>query len=194
MRRTALLLAGIALVGGCDNQPTTSTDATARIQPRAAAVTAASGASEQRDLAALRAATARFHRFDVAHDAGYTFFFMNMCMVDGSAAGLGGMGEHYVDTRLLDGMVDVATPEALLYEPEPNGKRRLVAVEYVIPKDAWQGDDPPELLGQQFTLNAFDLWALHVWVWERNPSGLYASWNPRVTCDHAGAASVAAHH
>jgi hypothetical protein len=193
MRRTALLLAGIALLGGCDEAPTTTTDATAGIQPRAAAASAASGAVEQQGLAALRAATARFHRFDVAKAAGYTFLFMNMCMVDESAASLGGMGEHYVNLGLLDDKVDIATPEAVLYEPGPNGQRRLVAVEYVIPKGAWDSADPPELLGQKFTLNAFDLWALHVWVWKHNPSGMYDSWNPRVTCDHADAASAVAH-
>ena len=190
MRRTALLLAGIALLGGCDNQPTTTTDTTAGIQ---AAAGDASGAAEQRGLAAVRAATARFHRFKVADDAGYTFLFMNMCMADESAASLGGMGYHYVNTLLLDGKVDIATPEAVLYEPTSNGERRLVAVEYVIPKDAWKGDGKPKLLGQEFTLNAFDLWALHVWVWKHNPSGMYASWNPRVTCDHADAVSAVAH-
>jgi hypothetical protein len=194
MRRTALLLAGIALLGGCDNQPTTTTDTTAGIQPRAAAASEPSGAAEQRGLAAVRAATARFHRFDVAYDADYTFHFMDMCMVDESAASLGGMGDHYVNLGLLDDKVDIATPEAVLYEPTSNGKRRLVAVEYVIPKDAWKGAGKPMLLGQEFTLNAFDLWALHVWVWKHNPSGMYASWNPNVTCDHADAVSAVAHH
>jgi hypothetical protein len=52
-----------------------------------------------------------------------------MCMADESPAGLGGMGEHYLDTRLLDGEVDVATPEAVPHEPQSNARRRLVAVE-----------------------------------------------------------------
>jgi hypothetical protein len=97
------------------------------------------------------------------------------------------MGYHYVNTNLLDDKVDVANPEALLYEPGPNGQLNLVAVEYVIPKAAWTQADPPTLFGKSFKLNAFNLWALHVWVWENNPSGLYADWNPRVSCDNAGA-------
>jgi hypothetical protein len=103
-------------------------------------------------------------------------------MEDESPAGMGGMGKHYVNPALLDGSVDVANPEALLYEPGPNGQLNLVGVEYVIPRDAWTSAEPPTLFGQQFTLNAFDLWALHVWVWKNNPSGLYAAWNPRVSC------------
>ena len=95
------------------------------------------------------------------------------------------MGYHYVNTQLLDDKLDVANPEALLYEPEANGQLRLVAVEYVIPKAAWTSPNPPELFGQKLVLNAFDLWALHVWAWENNPSGIYANWNPRVNCDNA---------
>ena len=193
MRTTARLLAAIALLGACAGEPTatdTASDALAGTAP-----TLRAGASaEQQGLAAARAATARFHRFDVAYDAGYTFLFMDMCMVDGSPAAEGGMGYHYVNPLLLDGTVEATTPEAMLYEPEANGKLRLVAVEYVIPGDAWTSSTPPELFGQSFTLNSFGLWALHVWLWESNPSGLYKDWNPRVTCDNAGAAGSRSHH
>ena len=179
MRRTTLLIAALALLGGCEDRPnaTESSDG-----PEAAA-----GRAEHQGLAAARAATARFHRFDAAHAAGYDFLFMNMCMVDGSSADLGGMGYHYVNTGLLDASLDVTRPEAVLYEPGANGQLRLVALEYVIPAAAWTSPQPPELLGRQLTLNAFDLWALHVWLWKRNPSGLYADWNPEVSCDHAAA-------
>ena len=188
MRRTALLLLTTTLLGAC-NEPATTTIAAASASEAALTASQASeakAAAENKDLATLRASTARFHRYDaVAKKAGYTFLFMNMCMVDESADKAGGMGYHYVNTQLLDGTVNVATPEALLYEPEANGQLRLVAVEYVIPKSEWHHDYPPRLFGQDFVLNSFDLWALHVWVWENNPSGLYASWNPRVTCDNA---------
>jgi hypothetical protein len=187
MRRTALLAAAIALLGGCGDEPTASETAADR-QLRGAS------AAEQQGLAAVRAATARFHRFEVADDEGYDFLFMNSCMVDQSGAERGGMGYHYVNTALLDGHVSLATPEAVLYEPGPNGQLRLVALEYVIPKAAWTEQDPPVLLGQELTLNAFDLWALHVWVWKRNPSGMYADWNPNVNCDNAATVSTGAHH
>ncbi|HEU4566237.1 MAG TPA: hypothetical protein VFS05_16360 [Gemmatimonadaceae bacterium] len=139
----------------------------------------------RRQLAALRAATGRFHRYDAALEAGYDFRFMDMCMVDESPERLGGMGYHQVDTLLLDGKVDVATPEALMYEPQPNGQLRLVGVEYVIPAAAWTGPGKPTLFGREFRENQFGLWALHVWIWEDNPSGMFKDWNPRVTCDFA---------
>jgi hypothetical protein len=179
MRRSSLLLLGIALLGGCTD--TTPSGTLAAPSAPAASRAAADGRADNTDLAALRAATARFHRYEVARDANYTFLFMDMCM----SSSVGGMGYHYVNTALLDGTVDVATPEALLYEPGTNGQLRLVGVEYVIPKSAWTSSTPPVLFGKSFVLNAFDLWALHVWAWEDNPRGLYADWNPRVTCDNA---------
>jgi len=194
MRRTGKLLAGIVLLGACVSEPGT-TGAPATTEPRATA-TVVSGAplgpNVQKDLAALRAATAQFHRFAAADDAEYTFLFMNACMVDESTRQLGGMGYHYVNTALLDGTVDVSTPEALMYEPEANGQLRLVGVEYVIPENEWTSTTTkPMLFGREFTLNPFGLWALHVWAWKDNPSGIFADWNPRVTCEHA--ATTAAH-
>jgi hypothetical protein len=187
MRRTALLVAAIALLSGCSDPPS-GTEAQTGLQFDGAL------AAEQQGLAAVRAATARFHRFDVADEEGYDFLFLNTCMVDQSADDRGGMGYHYVNLGLLrNDEVSLATPEAVLYEPGPNGQLRLVAVEYVIPKSAWTEPDPPVLLGQEFTLNAFDLWALHVWVWKRNPSGMYADWNPNVNCDNAAVAAEAHH-
>ena len=190
MRRNTLLLAGIALLGACTDPATTGTMSSQAAQATQAAQAAEAAAikapaSENKDIATLRAATAKFHRFEEAKSADYTFLFMNMCMVDQSAAKLGGMGYHYVNTALLDDKLDVANPEALLYEPQANGQLRLVAVEYVIPAAAWTSPNPPELFGRKLVLNAFDLWALHVWAWENNPSGIYASWNPRVNCDNA---------
>ena len=181
MRRMFPLLLGLTLLGACTDTPTIGTVEA----PLAHSSAIKAPASEHRDLATLHAATARFHRYEVAKAADYTFLFMDMCMVDESADRLGGMGYHYVNTALLDDELDVATPEALLYEPEANGRLRLVAVEYVIPKSEWKHANPPELFGQKLVLNSFDLWALHVWAWENNPSGLYASWNPRVSCEHA---------
>lgn len=194
-----LVAAAVTLVAAaaCGSEPTAGELAAANMRANATGGTdarAAAAAQENRDLATLRAATARFHRNEAALDADYTFVFLNACMVDESGERRGGMGFHYVNPLLLDGTVDVASPEALLYEPGPNGQLRLVGVEYVIPRDMWTGAEPPRLFGRDFTLNAFDLWALHVWAWKDNPSGLYADWNPRVTCDHAPAVAAGSHH
>lgn len=144
----------------------------------------------RRDLARARAATAGFHRFSEAEPAGYDFLFLGMCM---DLPGTGGMGYHMVDTTALDATLDPAHPEALLYEPQANGKNRLVGLEYVIPGPAWTSPNPPTLFGREFTLNGFGLWALHVWLWKDNPAGMFEDWNPRVTCDHAAPTAAAAH-
>ena len=98
------------------------------------------------------------------------------------------MGYHFANFDiLLDGVVDPLLPEALLYEPRKNGQLRLVAVEYVIPGAFLPPTAaPPVLFGQEFQYNEGDqVWALHVWIWRHNPNGMFAGWNPRVSCDWA---------
>ena len=188
MRRTAQLLVGIVLLGGCGGE-SIPTEATAHIQPQVAASKASEEgengdvASLHKNLAALRRATASFHNFETAAAAGWSTQITG-CMTDPNGAG--GMGFHYGNTRLIDGSVRVEEPELLLYEPEQNGRLRLVAVEYIIPYSAHsRSAAPPVLFGQQFKQNdTFQLWGLHAWVWKENPSGVFASWNPRVTCTH----------
>lgn len=177
MKRVALL-ATITLLAACGREPAiTETAGTAEVRGLSTA--------QQRDLAAARASTARFHRFDVAYEeAEYTFLFMDMCMESPE----GGMGFHYVNTGLLDADLDVRTPEALMYEPGPNGQRRLVGLEYVVPASEWTSPNPPRLFGRDLVLNGFGLWALHVWIWKHNPdteNGIFADWNPNVSCADA---------
>jgi hypothetical protein len=103
------------------------------------------------------------------------------------------MGVHMVDTNKLDGVLKPTEPEVLVYDPriKRSGKEklRLVAVEYVIFESAWTGSKPPKLFGQRFDYvpepNRYGLpafYALHAWIWKRNPSGLFYAWNPRVRC------------
>lgn len=185
MRKTALLLFAAIALSACGDPASTANGVLHPPATPTPASAASADNQENKDLATLRSATARFHRYDVARQDGYTFLFMNMCMEDDSPAKAGGMGEHYVNRSLLDANLDVASPEALLYEPGPNGQLNLAGVEYVIPKSAWTSAQPPRLFGRDLKLNKFDLWALHVWVWENNPSGRYADWNPRVSCTNA---------
>ncbi|HMI49119.1 MAG TPA: hypothetical protein VK481_10645, partial [Gemmatimonadaceae bacterium] len=106
-----------------------------------------------------------------------------------------GMGFHYGNTSLINGTVRVDEPELLLYEPEQNGRLRLVAVEYIIPYTfVPRSAPPPELFGQKFAqVDVFQLWGLHAWVWQENPSGIFAPWNPRVNCNNASAVMAMAH-
>ena len=190
MRQTAQLLAGIVLLGGCGSEQV-PTETTARIQPRSEASLSAASAVN-RDLAALRQVTASFHDFKTAAAAGWSAQ-ITPCMTD--PAGAGGMGFHYGNPALIDGTARVEEPELLLYEPERNGRLRLVAVEYIIPYTAHsRSATPPVLFGQEFKQNdTFQLWGLHAWVWKHNPSGVFADWNPRVTCENTNSVSTMAH-
>jgi hypothetical protein len=188
MRYTAQLLGGIALLAGCGGEPI-PTDTTAHVQLQVTARQAL-GADVNRDLAALRRVTAQFQDFDNATAAGWSAQ-ITPCMTDPA----GGMGFHYGNTALIDGSVSVEGPELLLYEPEQNGRLRLVAVEYIIPYTFHsRSDTPPVLFGQEFKQNdTFQLWGLHAWVWRENLSGMFANWNPQVTCEHTTAVSTMIH-
>ena len=138
----------------------------------------------------MRAATAAFHDFDVASDAGYGQ--LHICTDE---TGLGAMGQHYVKFAIVgDTVVDPREPEALMYEPLRGGGQRLVAVEWVVFQDAWVAagnslDDPPELFGRTFAPvpagNRYGVPAffqLHAWVWKPNPAGVFKDFNPRASC------------
>ena len=95
-----------------------------------------------------------------------------------------GMGVHYV--KGVDGTVDANHPEAMVYEVSPFGDTRLVAVEYVVPQELVEDEQGnvqnlPELFGQKFHKNpTLPLYILHAWIWEANPDGMFADFNPRV--------------
>jgi hypothetical protein len=139
----------------------------------------------------VRQATAQFKDIAKARDAKYGL--LHGCV---SGPQEGAMGIHYANDGLVgDGEVDAKHPEALLYEPK-DGKLQLVGVEYVVIADAWNAKHkaPPVLMGQLFNLNSAPnrfgipaFYELHVWAWKNNPNGMFADWNPRVSCeDFAG--------
>ena len=131
----------------------------------------------------VRAANSRFKDVSVAAAEGYAPI---PCAsgVDGGA-----MGVHYVNGNYLkDAVPDIKRPQAVMYEPTPDGKMELVAVEYITFKG------PASLEGQLFNFtgapNRYGLdpfYELHVWAWKANPRGAFADMNPNVTCDHATA-------
>jgi hypothetical protein len=107
----------------------------------------------------------------------------------------GAMGVHVVmGSRIKDGILDPTAPEALIYEPLPNGYFRLVGVEFIELADDWAARYPnggvPEVDGNLMNLvgypNRFGLpafYELHVWAWEDNPKGNFSDWNTHVTCE-----------
>jgi hypothetical protein len=143
--------------------------------------------------AQIRAATARFHSLDAAEAAGWSTLFHDQsgltCIVDTDTPSMGGMGYHWVNAANI-GSTDPTKPAAVIYESSPSGNAKLVGLEYLVP-DSPTGSVPQQFLGDQpfmYTpphnrfLGDTAFWSLHVWVWDHNPSGLYAMWNPRITC------------
>jgi hypothetical protein len=190
MTRAAQLLAAIAILGGCRGEQI-PTETAAQIQTPTLAIQG-SGADVAKDLATLRRVTASFHSFNAATSAGWAAQ-ITPCMTDPDGAG--GMGFHYGNVALIDGTARVDQPELLLYEPEKNGELRLVAVEYIIPYTFHaRSAAPPRLFNEDFKQNdTFQLWGLHAWVWKENPSGMFANWNPNVTCDNTTAVMSMSH-
>lgn len=143
---------------------------------------ATASAEPSRDLATLRRATASFHRIETAAAAGYTEQ-ITPCWEHVSQ---GAMGYHIGRPELIDGTVSLLEPELLIYEPQREGGMKLVGMEYIVPIDAWTGDSPPMLLGQTMHRHsALPIYKLHIWLWQRNPRGVFADWNPAVSCAHA---------
>jgi hypothetical protein len=157
-------------------------------------------------LARVRAATARYH--DVAAAVADGYVLDSACV----ASPAGAMGVHAVNQqRILTPGVTAEEPEALLYEPRPDGGYRLVGVEYLevvivrtptgtgpwLPAAQWPQNDPgyailnqrPTLFGQPFNGEMAGHsptmpwhWDLHVWIWQPNPAGTFAQFNPAVSC------------
>jgi hypothetical protein len=180
-RSLSLALPALAcLMVACDRPSEVTSPALAHGGHSALSQNVAVSGDVQREIARLRQLTAPFHQFETAAAAGWGAQITG-CFSDPT---LGGMGYHYGNAALIDGTVDALAPELLLYEPQKNGRLRLVAVEYIVPFTAWTAADPPRLFDQSFHRNeAFGLWVLHVWHYRHNPSGMFADWNPDVSCE-----------
>jgi hypothetical protein len=145
----------------------------------------APGASVTAQLASVRAATAKYH--DVATAIADGYVPNEHC----EASPAGTMGFHYINYGRLMG-TDVTQPPILLYVPAADGGVRLAGVEYFhvdADQDVTTNDDVPSLFGQRFNgpmlghepgMPIHD--DLHVWLWAHNPNGMFAQWNPSVSC------------
>lgn len=139
----------------------------------------------------------------------------------GRSAGLGAMGVHYFRPDLLGisappnprvtgtgTHTDFNKPAILIYEPQADGSHQLVAVENLVFIKAWEAAGnkaPPTYQGQSFNKMEDDPathvdeahmfephYDLHVWLYRDNPSGLFAQFNPNVSCAH-GSTQMASH-
>jgi hypothetical protein len=131
----------------------------------------AKSADAQPDLAAVRAATARFQDVRQALAEGYMRDPGNMCITSGmmgQSAKSGAMGIHFFRPDLLgitappnprvygDGThTDFRKPAILIYEPQADGSLQLVAVENLVFRWAWAQaghSKPPSFHGVSYEL------------------------------------------
>lgn len=133
-------------------------------------------------LADFRRATAPYHRVEAALEDG----FVPILECQESPDGQGALGIPFARLDRFDDEVDLSEPEILFYEPQPNGRLRLVGGEPVVPIETWSDTEPPTMFGREFHRNeAHGLFGLHMWIWKHNPNGVFAFWHPDVTCDFA---------
>jgi hypothetical protein len=137
----------------------------------------------------------------------------------GRPPSLGAMGVHYVRPDLLgiteppsprvDGAglhTDFLTPGILIYEPQRDGSQELVAVENLVFARSWRAaghSSPPSFHGVPYDTMIDDAatkadeahmfephFDRHVWIYRDNPNGVFAPFNPSVTCEHHRGARV----
>jgi hypothetical protein len=140
----------------------------------------------------------------------------------GRPAALGAMGIHYFRPDLLgitappsprvNGTgthTDFRKPSILIYEPQADGSLQLVAVENLVFVAAWRAaghtnppsfhgvawdsmiDDPKTPIDEAHMFEPhFDR---HVWLYRKNPNGMFAQFNPAVSCAHHTGAAAHAH-
>jgi len=139
----------------------------------------------------------------------------------GRPAALGAMGVHYFRPDLLgisappnprvsgNGThTDFNKPAILIYEPQADGSHELVAVENLVFIKAWEAagnKEPPTYQGKSFDRMVDDPatavdeahmfephYDLHFWLYRDNPNGVFAQFNPNVSCAH-GVTEMANH-
>jgi len=130
----------------------------------------------------------------------------------GRPAALGAMGVHYFRPDLLKitavaprvagtgTHTDFSKPAILIYEPQADGSMKLVAVENLVFIKAWEAEghkEPPTFQGvawdrmEDDPVTAVDEahmfephYDRHVWLFRDNPNGMFAPYNPKVSCAH----------
>ena len=129
----------------------------------------------------------------------------------GKPASLGAMGIHFFRPDMLgisgppnprvDGNgthTDFNKPAILIYEPQADGSLQLVAVENLVFQKSWHAaghqkppsfhdvtydtmqDDPATKIDEAHMFEPH--YDRHVWLYRDNPSGMFAQFNPNVSC------------
>jgi hypothetical protein len=141
------------------------------------------------------------------------FDLCDSAVMMGRPASLGAMGIHFFRPDLLgitappsprvNGAgthTDFRKPGILIYEPQADGSLALVAVENLVFASAWRAAghaEPPTFHGVPYDSMVDDPatetdeahmfephFDRHVWIYRSNPNGVFAQFNPSVTCAH----------
>jgi hypothetical protein len=189
MKWSMLIVAGLAAAAISVAAATAGTSAQ-RTQPP----TRPTQAAIKKQLAKAKAALSKYRSVAVAEAAGYKAESpCESAPTSPEASWWGGaMGIHYVNDALLTKPIDQNRPAILTYVPTAGGGMQLLAAEY-FKADADQNvqtdGDRPSVFGREFDGPMLGHapgmpihYDLHVWLWKHNPSGLFAPWNPNVTC------------
>jgi hypothetical protein len=143
-----------------------------------------------KELAQVRQATDKYHDVNVALADG---FIQTPTCVESPD---GGMGIHFINiARLMDPAVNILEPEILLYIETADGMK-LLGVEYMFAIGAPDTHVPnpappsPIIFGrpldgpmEQHEPGQPPHYDLHVWLWKANPAGIFAPFNPKVSCE-----------
>lgn len=203
------LAAGVAVtltIGACSQDALPPTEAASQ-NSSAAARDAERRAAATAQINKVRRDTRAFHTVSNALAAGYVLPSPAVCV----SSPAGAMGIHWPNPRLIgDIFVAAEHPEVLLYLPNREGGYELVGVEYFAPvlvrnistgvvapwfsKESWGAgyqivNAAPILFGQTFQgpMAGHDPgmpwhYDLHAWIWKNNPSGMFAQFNPSISC------------
>jgi hypothetical protein len=189
----AVVIPTVATAGRDDARPAAAEDVMAGHHMTGHLMAANDSAGLQDDLAQVRRVTARYHDLDAALAAGYELGWVNgsgVRIITGcvSSPTDGAMGYHYFNPELMaDLTTDPLEPEVLVYASKPNGGRKLVAVEWVV---RGSNSNPPGVsqapilfgMPMHILVPAVGFWIMHAWVWKPNPAGMFADFNPEVSC------------
>jgi hypothetical protein len=202
------ILAVACVAAACGEMKSPTRPSGAALSPEHSTATAGADAVA---LASARQATAAFHDVDKAIAAGYLSPVGRRC--DETTAGA--MGIHSPNPALVQNPALIPEqPEVLHYLPTGTGNYRLVGMEYLqllllrntqtgqvgpwVSPDPWPAEyvvvnSTPSLFGESFQGPMpghfpgmpwhYDL---HVWAWAPNPAGMFAQWNPSISCQVAG--------
>ncbi|WP_340102453.1 hypothetical protein [Rhodohalobacter sp. 8-1] len=178
-----VLMSVFLLTAGCDSSITNEEKSTDKLETQnlTESFQKVTNPGLNRTLADVRSASAQFHDVDKAEAEGYSQ----------ASEFVPGMGYHYVNPAFVDAEINPTEPEALVYldNPVDEDKRRLVAVEYIIPFAIIPSDTPHSEFDNKFPgvdgdkwhkEDEIDSWTLHAWIWYPNPDGVFHPTNPRI--------------